>query len=70
MKLLRWTLIEYDWCPYKKRWQLGAGGSVIYSRGRDQEDHGLKPAQEIVHETLSRKKNVTKKERLVEWLKV
>jgi hypothetical protein len=26
-----------------------------YSGGRDQEDHGSKPAPSIVHETLSRK---------------
>jgi hypothetical protein len=39
-----------------------------YSRGRDQEDCGLKPAQAIVHETLSQK-NPSQKG-LVEWLKV
>jgi hypothetical protein len=27
----------------------------VYSGGRDQEDHGLKPAQQTVHETLSYK---------------
>jgi hypothetical protein len=39
-----------------------------YSGGRYQEDHGLKPTQQIVHETLSQK--LLKQKELVEWLKV
>jgi hypothetical protein len=38
--------------------KAGAGGSRLqscYSGGRDQEDHGLKPARQIVFETLSQK---------------
>jgi hypothetical protein len=31
-------------------------GNPSYSEGRDQQDHALKPAQEIVLETLSQKK--------------
>jgi hypothetical protein len=40
-----------------------------YSGGRDQEDFGSKPAQQIVHKTPSQKKHSLKKV-LVEWLKV
>jgi hypothetical protein len=32
-----------------------------YSGGRDQEDHSSKPAGQIVHETISRKKTITKR---------
>jgi hypothetical protein len=32
-----------------------------YSGDRDQEDRGSKPAQQIVHETLSQKKTIIKK---------
>jgi hypothetical protein len=34
-----------------------------YSGGRDQEDHGSKPAWQIVHETLSQKYSSSPKKR-------
>jgi hypothetical protein len=48
-----------------------------YSRGRDQEDHGLKPAQgNSLRDLISKKKKTKNKNEnkknptLVEWLKV
>jgi hypothetical protein len=41
-----------------------------YSGGRDQEDHGSKPAQANSSQDLISKINHHKKKRLVEWLKV
>jgi hypothetical protein len=41
-----------------------------YSGGRDQEDHGLKPAwANSSRDSILKKQNITKKEK-VEWLKV
>jgi hypothetical protein len=41
-----------------------------YSGGRDQENHSLNPAQQVVWEILSQKKKTHDKKGLVEWLKV
>jgi hypothetical protein len=40
-----------------------------YSEGRDQEDHGLKPALKIVHETPTYPEKIHHLKGLVEWLK-
>jgi hypothetical protein len=56
--------------PLKKKNLLGAGGHACnpsYSGGRDQEDHGSKPARGNSSETLSQK--ARHKKWLVEWLK-
>jgi hypothetical protein len=41
-----WT---WSWAP------VAHACNLSYSGGRDQEDHGLKPLGQIVHETLSQK---------------
>jgi hypothetical protein len=59
-------------CLLKDRdnWALVAHAcNPSYSGSKEQEDHGSKPTQQIVRETLSQKKTHHKKG-LVEWLKV
>jgi hypothetical protein len=51
----------------KGGWQAGQPGVVVhacnpsYSGGRHQEDHGAKPARQIVHKTLSQKNPIQNK---------
>jgi hypothetical protein len=62
----------YSCFIFKNRRQIWAlvahACNPSYSGGRDQEDHGSKPAGQTVRETLSQKKPTGKG--LVEWLKV
>jgi hypothetical protein len=58
------TKVAAGWAPVPHIYNPSYPGS------RDREDHGSKPAWQIVQETYLKKKKTQHKKGLVEWLKV
>jgi hypothetical protein len=73
----KWPGISVPWYILQKNESISLHKNLLVahacnpsnSEGRDQEDHGLKSAQQIVQETVGQK-NPSQKKRLMEWLKV